>query len=544
MSVYGTIDWQNTREISGERRVWTQAKLVLLFAFYAFVFLLTEITVNNRAGELWSQEQVVLAYGIGLISTGAGYLSYAWIQRRFLEQRQRKSFLLGAGVVFLLLLTILCLVDTTWAVVAGWGCLFAMGYVAAAIYYFTACGLWQSTCTGRMIGVSMSLAVLMQYVVMHLPFYDSTIVLLVNALGAVVIGGIVRYPLGEWCFENPLPYEENPKKLPEAGLVAAVMVLFMTVGFAFTDECVTELDALGLLDVAAWPRLFYGGGLLLAGYLVDIQRRRHIYVVTGIGFTLSILSAPLIISGYYNASMSIMYLYSGFYVIFLTTVFLDLAPQTAEPYLWAGMGRIVRSFSTALILFPAQKIMSLAGIHGIIFANVVAALAVLALVYWYYERCRSRETKKLVDRQSSAVEMAAEQAAMAARKAAEDAARVTISAAHARLEVARRTADDAMEELRAAEDVVEELEKRVGELEQQSSHISIEEFVSIYEMTPRERDVLQLLLTTDMKTKEIAVRLMISERVCQRYITSIYDKTGTGSRTSLLLKYYGLDAMN
>ena len=48
-----------------------------------------------------------------------------------------------------------------------------------------------------------------------------------------------------------------------------------------------------------------------------------------------------------------MYLYSGFYVIFLTVVFLDFALKSRYSALWAGMGRSLRSFTVAVTVLLA-----------------------------------------------------------------------------------------------------------------------------------------------------------------------------------------------
>ena len=67
----------------------------------------------------------------------------------------------------------------------------------------------------------------------------------------------------------------------------------------------------------------------------------------------------------------------------------------------------------------------------------------------------------------------------------------------------------------------------------------VQAFAKAHELTPREEEVLQLILTKDGTNKELAKELMISERVYQRYLTSIYDKTGTNSKVGLILLYYG-----
>ncbi len=54
-----------------------------------------------------------------------------------------------------------------------------------------------------------------------------------------------------------------------------------------------------------------------------------------------------------------------------------------------------------------------------------------------------------------------------------------------------------------------------------------------YDLTQREGDVLEKLLTTEDGVQEIADSLLISRRVLQRHISSIYKKTGMKSRIGL-----------
>ena len=67
---------------------------------------------------------------------------------------------------------------------------------------------------------------------------------------------------------------------------------------------------------------------------------------------------------------------------------------------------------------------------------------------------------------------------------------------------------------------------------------SIKLFARRSGLTAKEEEVLELALTSDITTKHISERLYISERVCQRYLTSIYEKTGSESRIGLIIKYY------
>lgn len=63
-------------------------------------------------------------------------------------------------------------------------------------------------------------------------------------------------------------------------------------------------------------------------------------------------------------------------------------------------------------------------------------------------------------------------------------------------------------------------------------------FAALSNLTDKEREVLALAITSDITAKRIAERLYISERVCQRYLTSIYEKTGSSSRIDLIINFY------
>lgn len=67
---------------------------------------------------------------------------------------------------------------------------------------------------------------------------------------------------------------------------------------------------------------------------------------------------------------------------------------------------------------------------------------------------------------------------------------------------------------------------------------SLRLFVKKCKLTNKEEEVMRLLLCSDACIRDLSHDLMVSERVCQRHLTSIYEKTGTKSRLALLMKYY------
>lgn len=65
-------------------------------------------------------------------------------------------------------------------------------------------------------------------------------------------------------------------------------------------------------------------------------------------------------------------------------------------------------------------------------------------------------------------------------------------------------------------------------------------FCDLHGFTPRERDVMKLLLSSDESMKKISSELGISERMLYRYMSNLYEKTGAENRSGLVKKYYRL----
>ena len=65
----------------------------------------------------------------------------------------------------------------------------------------------------------------------------------------------------------------------------------------------------------------------------------------------------------------------------------------------------------------------------------------------------------------------------------------------------------------------------------------INDYTEKFNLTEREAEVFELLITTENGTQEIADSLFISRRVLQRYIAAIYEKTDTKTRVGLLRSY-------
>ena len=113
----------------------------------------------------------------------------------------------------------------------------------------------------------------------------------------------------------------------------------MSVVISLDDTIAVFLDAEGSVDLTGVVRLSYAGAVLLFGFLADIRGRAYLpfltaCVLAGSTLMFAFLDGPEA----YPVNAVLLYILSASSVVYLTVAFLELAPGTAHPELWAGMG--------------------------------------------------------------------------------------------------------------------------------------------------------------------------------------------------------------
>ena len=451
--------------------------IIWLFVVYTFTFLLSELVINSHIAALIGAENLLTFYSVGILCTGLGYLSFGLWSIKKEEIKPRKAMLIFCMSLYVIFMAtgLLAHVSNTIHTVVFALALLLFGYVGGFVHYCASCALQNSPAMGKIIGFSMFVAIVLQYIVQKVAITEISL-WVAMVIGAISIGYIVWHPAKDWTFEGLLPYKADSDACPAKAVVAVAVVALSTICLGFNDSLVTYFDAEGKLVLSEWPRLFYAIGLLIAGILADYGKRRFLAIGTALSLLFAFPAVSYLgLSGYMNLSMSFMYFYCGFYVIYLTVCFLDIAPKTKYPALWAGMGRIMRSLFTAITVLPAMWVFKTWGIQCVqLFTTFAVFGAIVAL--WLFEKNAARKE---------------------------------------------------MEELK-----LELSSKRDDKTNK------FQTFIEEHNFTPREVDVLKIIIKSSITTKEMANELAISERVCQRYLTSIYEKTGTDSRIELMLKYF------
>lgn len=455
----------NNRQI-GTAMIWQS----ICFALCFFSFMMAEAMTNSRANELLGAERVNTVYAIGLLCTGVGFLSFSALRRLFKNERVRKAVICIVGIVCIISCCVFLTIDHIglFSLFAGLA-LVSCGHIGGCVYYHHAMTFLGNPYIGRSTGIGMSIAILLQILIHNLIVTKAVFIISIAISILLVLFIIFRLPK-DWMLENPLPYSsENKTDKKTAGILIAAVALMSLVSGTM-DAVITFFDAAGELNVYYGVRLFYALGLLAAGFLTDIQNKKYLPLATACIILLSSASTALLGSnaGAYTG-IALMYLYSGFYVIFFTVMFCDFAPKTKHPELWAGMGRVVRCVFVSLTVMPVMQIYKAAGSAALVVISCALSIVLLLVLLPFIVSALKKEP-----------------------------------------------------EIQAETPSHEELMQR---------------FAKLYALTPRETEVLEKLLSTEEGVQEIADGLFISRRVLQRYISSVYEKTGTKSRIGLFQNY-------
>ena len=460
------------------------AFLALLFSTYMFEYMVTLTFIDQRniaiSGSSW---QLALHY-IDTLLSAAGFASFALLRRIFKEEKTRVRLLVIPNMVYCVSMIALCFMGSVAAYsVTAMLTAFSLGVLGGMVYFCMSQALAQTSCMGKVMAAGASAAVLLQYLLQkHLDIVLGLPVVLVLGFSAT-LWLTVKRPW-DWLGEDCLPYaKESPaskSELRQKQFILSLTVVALAVVGIFYDAQMIRLNVqthYQEFDYYAWPRLFLIAGYALIGIIGDVKQQKYVPIATLCTAMFAVFNPILLgeMEGY-QFNMCIHYACLGASVSYFNLMFWNIAPKTGCPELWASMGRVISGPVEAALSAMQVADLPLNAMVGIDILMFV--LLVLALAVGNYLQIGRREEKERPDgRPVGPPELTQQQ-------------RLALYAAHCSL-------------------------------------------------TPRETEVLEKLLTTEDGVQEIADSLYISRRMLQRYIASIYEKTGTGSRIGLFRRYTG-----
>lgn len=441
------------------------------FGLYFFVFLLTESIVNEQAAILFNAMPVNYIYAVGLLFTAIGYLLYGLTGKKL----RRENIYVLLGIIALTEIGISIAIIPTLFLFVSYSCLLSLGYLGGYLHNVIGLRL-KNKHFSLNIGIVCALGVILQFIDQNIAEinYVCTLIIIECVIVAICIIAM------KTAICSVIDSSECQDTIPTARVdintrvgIYIVAVIIMSAILGIQDSIVVWKNATGELELFSAVRLFYALGLLIAGMIADIKNRIYLSLATVSAMVLSVLAISFIGNEavYYNISMAIMYFYSGFYVMFLTVMFMELGARRHSMVFYAGFGRVIRSVTTSLIVFATVLLGDRIGVLAYITISCILCVVLI----------------------------------------------ISMSLAGILLP----------EKIIVQEVAVDRKEK--------SFEDRINDVYEMYNFTSKEREAYEWLVTTEMGVQEIADTMSISRRVLQRHIASIYEKTGTKTRVGLLM---------
>ena len=246
----------------------------ICFTLCFFAFQLTEFTVNDRAAALLGADSIIYVYSAGILFTALGFLSFALIRKVFHSENARKVSLCIVGAIAVVsAIAVLISNNRTMFLSSSALALLSLGSIGGCVYYNCAMTFAGKRYTGRVIGIGMGAAVLLQFAVQNLVVTSTAYIVSVTASVAVLVYFVIKPPK-DWMFENPLPYSADNKTDRKAALVLIAAVVLMSFICALLDGVVMPAHAQGKTSVSDYVRLFYAASLIGAGFIADLKERK------------------------------------------------------------------------------------------------------------------------------------------------------------------------------------------------------------------------------------------------------------------------------
>ena len=315
-------------------------KYYLNFFLYFLSFMLIEAYVNIRIQEIFGTEYVNYIYSIGLIFTATGYvLNYFYKKTSLSSVSPLISISASASLLIYSFLDNAIIVF-----VFSMVCLLITGFIGGIVHEMCSDIICDEYFTVK-LSFAMSQAIVVQFVLQCIN----------NRFLEVVLSIILFFSIDYSLFGNEEALKNENLSKQKAHVAAnikeavpyIVIVILLSLILGVEDSIVVYKNAVGELSLFSFVRLFYALGLICAGFIANYKKGVYLTLFSICSMILSVVSIVFMSSNSssYNISMSIMYFYSGFYVVFLTVNFMYISSRMA------GFGRITRSIATAFIVF-------------------------------------------------------------------------------------------------------------------------------------------------------------------------------------------------
>lgn len=487
---------------------------IICLALFYFTFLAGEYLFVVRVAEFVPPGEVVVYESLIVGASVIGFFVRPLLYYRRPRAIDTTSDIAGVLLASALLLLIMA-VRFEMVIVGGLLTFCTLGYCGSTAHANFARRFARTPYLARVLALSYALGVLLQvfnHMVMPVGIPQQTVFVVCAVVQVALLHNVRRAKLRG---EPELGHESDIAELsvdasefgakwqndPESTAAFRRTVVRLTVAtacltgvFAALNAGLTTSHAAGSVDLGGWPRLLMGVSALVAGALFDLHGRSYMNIIMTCAAMLSTLSFFVLITdgngGNTLAATIIFYLGSGFFVVFFTAKFAAISVYAHWSYLWPCMGRVINNVCAMLVTAPAVAIVSS--------QNVLLAVGSMLVLFVGIAISLLGQFGHRID-----VDVVPGKSAFAAEGLDAGPASAQSEPAHA--EAPELTFDE-----------------------------RLDAFVAAFELTQRERGILEALVASHESVQDIAATLFLSRSTLYRHIASINKKTGVASRVALI----------
>ena len=456
----------------------TDKKYIFYTSLFTF-FLLAYMIAISVADEFGSTYDWPVSHYYPGIARLLGFISFALSRRLMDNERIRRILLIFANIIYLICAMTLIFDQASVPVLLPVLLLsFSAGHLGGLIYYCICAAFTTSDHKGKVIGISCALSILLQFL---LTGAATTIIrLVISIVIFLLISYLILRTPSDYILEDMLPYSEESREFRHSvnSQLASIIIIIVicTLLACRSDIAFVSMARKGNVNIYSYPRLAMAAGYLLMGFAADHKDRRAVFSIFFGGVLLSSLLILMpFTDGGYSLLLGIYYFFISIYIFFYTYCFISIAPRTRTPELWACAGRLLSDLLTVII----SSVMLAIDVEKLNSSGISYALYYIGLLFLLHIFLSFRRIDPNLTEESGTYKNESDR------------------------------------------DLAYSLRDRLNE----------------YSLTPREKDVAYILITTNKPIKAIAADLGISERSVYRFAASIYEKTGTDGRTGLIRKF-------
>lgn len=452
---------------------------IMLMGIFTFVFLDCEYLFVNMISLSTVESKTVAAQNYSLGLSALGFVLCP-ILLNHLGKIAKAATTAATAVLSIGLIIMICNhISYTATLISGMLLFTLLGGIGSTAIYKALLLIKNKKHLAKTVGVSYMTGTLLQFINNNVisSLWAQAVVLTVFLFILAFL--IIRMNSESFILPNEKPDESNntdAKSVKDIGYVTIcliILVALITFIFSTLDNAVTLYHASGATDIGQSPRILLALSGLVAGFLFDIKERKYMSIIMYCVMILSTICLVIIqFSAPFLIGLTVFYLSAGFFAVFFTASFMEIAEYTKTPSLFAGLGRAVNNVTAAAITGGSLSLLSSNNNILIIIVELIlfTAISIVMLIYTVKRNEITAEPKQA----------------------------------------------------KTQEETKPNDEERLSII------------TDSYTLTPREAEVFKLLVTTDNDLQTIADEMFISKRTLERHISSIYKKTQAKSRIGLL----------